>query len=45
MRFAVDEVITFEDEPDSPYTVQAIGSRFAVLTRSRSPGQCNDTEK
>jgi len=33
MRFAIDEQITFADEFDSRYTVKAIGSRFAVLTR------------
>ena len=33
MRFAVDELVTFAEEPENPYTVQAISERFAVLTR------------
>jgi hypothetical protein len=32
-RFTVGETITFVEEPTTPYTVQAVDSRFAVLTR------------
>ena len=33
MRFAVDEHVTFDEEPGRPYTVQAISERYAILTR------------
>ncbi len=34
MSYTVDQQITFAEEPDSPYTVRAIGPRFTILTRS-----------
>lgn len=33
MRLAVNEKVTFAEEDATPYTVQAVGPRFAVLTR------------
>ncbi len=44
MRFAVDESIRFEEEPDRPYTVQAIDSRFAVLTRPMTQEDADENE-
>ena len=34
MSFTINQRITFAEEPNSPYTVRAIGPRFAILTRS-----------
>ena len=40
MRFAVGERICFSNEPQLPYTVRAIGRRFAVLTRPIEGDDC-----
>lgn len=41
MEFALNKEIVFYEEPNSPYTVQAINARYAVLTRPATP---NDFE-
>lgn len=44
MRFALDERVTFAEEPDAPYTVQAISERFAVLTRPMTQSDADAEE-
>jgi hypothetical protein len=44
MRFAVDEQITFDEEPDTPYTIQAIDSRYAILTRPMTQNDADNED-
>jgi hypothetical protein len=45
-RFAVGGCVTFEEEPDAPYTIQAMNKRFAVLTRpaTQQDAECLEWE-
>lgn len=36
----VGEQVTFQDEPESTYTIRAMGPRFAVLTRPATKADC-----
>ena len=44
MRFALDEIVTFAEEPDSPYTVQAVSERYAILTRPMTQEDADNEE-
>ncbi len=33
MKFAINELVHFEEEEGTPYTIKAINKRFAILTR------------
>lgn len=38
-RFALGEKIAFAEEPEKPYTVVGINSRYAILTRPTQEGE------
>lgn len=44
MNFVVDAVITFVDEPETPYTVQAANEKWAVCTRPATQKDFEDFE-